>query len=107
MSPADAEIVFAGPFRTYGNVLIITPGDNYLIVLAGLAQIYANPGQQLLAGEPVGQLPEGANAVNGGRNSPKNTAKGAGASPVLYIEMRKDGDPVDPAPWIRFQNRPA
>lgn len=107
VSPADAEIVFAGPFRSYGNVLIITPGDNYLIVIAGLAEIYAGPGQQLLAGEPIGRLPTGANAANGGQNGRPDAGRGAGNTPVLYIEMRKDGKPVDPAPWIRFQGRPA
>ncbi|MDW3097957.1 MAG: peptidoglycan DD-metalloendopeptidase family protein [Alphaproteobacteria bacterium] len=107
VSPADAEIVFAGPFRSYGNVLIITPGDNYLIVIAGLAEIYAGPGQQLLAGEPIGRLPTSANAANGGQNGRPEAGRGAGNTPVLYIEMRKDGKPVDPAPWIRFQGRPA
>jgi len=107
VSPADAEIVFAGPFRSYGNVLIITPGDNYLIVIAGLAEIYANPGQQLLAGEPVGRMSSGGNAANGSQSANPAARSSAGQAPVLYIELRKDGAPVDPAPWIRFQNRPA
>lgn len=107
VSPADAEIVFAGPFRSYGNVLIVTPGENYLIVLAGLAEIYAFPGQQLLAGEPIGRLPDGANAANGSQTGGQDARIGAGNTPVLYIEMRKDGTPVDPASWIRFQGRPA
>ncbi len=102
VSPADAEIVFAGPFRSYGNVLIITPGDNYLIVIAGLAEVYATPGQQLLAGEPVGQM---APAHDAAANGPNRIDAGTG--PVLYIELRKDGAPIDPAPWIRFQTRPA
>jgi len=97
VSPADAKIVFAGPFRSYGNVLIITPGDNYLMVLAGMADIYATPGQQVLAGEPVGRLP-GGGATKGGD---------ASKAPLLYIELRQDGAPIDPAPWIRFASRPA
>ena len=107
VSPADAEIVFSGPFRSYGNVLIITPGENYLIVIAGLAEVYASTGQQLLAGEPIGRLPAGANAANGSQSGGQDTRRDAGKAPVLYIEMRKDGKPVDPAPWIRFQGRPA
>lgn len=102
VSPTDAEIVFAGPFRTYGNVLIIAPGDNYLMVLAGLAEVYGAPGQRLLAGEPVGRLPERAAP---GQSAP---ARGdAGGQPVLYIELRRNGTPVDPAPWMRFSPRPA
>ncbi len=97
ISPADAEIVFAGPFRSYGNVLIITPGDDYLIVLAGLAEIYGAPGQRLLAGEPVGRLSDGTGQA----------ATGADGAPVLYIEFRKAGNPVDPAAWLRFNGRPA
>lgn len=96
VSPADASTVFAGPFRSYGNVLIITPADTYLIVIAGLAEIYATPGQNLLAGEPVGRLYDADGADGDARQAP-----------LLYIEMRKDGIPVDPAPWIRFQARPA
>ena len=107
VSPADAEIVFAGPFRSYGNVLIITPGENYLIVIAGLAEVFASTGQQLLAGEPIGKLPADANGANGSQSGGQSARRGAGKTPVLYIEMRKDGKPVDPAPWIRFQGRPA
>ncbi|NBG94292.1 peptidoglycan DD-metalloendopeptidase family protein [Pyruvatibacter mobilis] len=107
VSPADAEIVFAGPFRSYGNVLIITPGDNYLIVLAGLAEIYATPGQQVLAGEPVGRLPEQAAKTGQGPRTGRGTAGDASRGPLLYIELRKDGAPIDPAPWIRFASRPA
>ena len=102
VSPADAEIVFAGPFRTYGNVLIIAPGDSYLIVLAGLADVYGVPGQRILTGEPVGRMPEsGANEQSG------PSGGDAAAAPVLYIEVREDGSPVDPASWIRFRQRPA
>lgn len=114
VSPADAEIVFAGPFRSYGNVLIITPGDTFLIVIAGLAEIYAQPGQRLLAGEPIGRL---FNTGTGGEGTGGEGTRGPGSGdagngdangqPVLYIEMRKDGAPVDPAPWIQFRSRPA
>lgn len=116
ISPADGEIVFAGPFRSYGKVLIIMPGNDYLIVLAGLEEIYGTPGQRLLAGEPVGRMPGSlrVEAQPAGLTEAPARAGEAGGSggdaatrPVLYIEMRRAGTPVDPAQWIRLRPRPA
>ncbi len=89
-SPSDGWIVYAGEFRSYGQLLIINAGGGYHILLAGLSQIDVQPGQFVLAAEPVGTM--GA--------SPRTTAGGATASaPVLYVEFRKDGRPIDPDPW--------
>ncbi|MFZ4808587.1 MAG: murein hydrolase activator EnvC family protein [Hyphomicrobiaceae bacterium] len=86
-SPADGWIIYAGPFRSYGQLLIINPGNGYHILLAGMHQIDIQLGQFVLAAEPVGTM---APAVK--RNSQDN-------SPVLYVEFRKDGRPIDPEPW--------
>jgi septal ring factor EnvC (AmiA/AmiB activator) len=89
-SPSDGTIVYAGEFRTYGQLLIINVGDGYHMTLAGLSQIDVQLGQFVLAGEAVGlmsSLPKGAKA-----NS-------ADSSPVLYIELHKNGRPIDPDPW--------
>ncbi len=51
--PADGWVVYAGPFRSYGQVLILNAGDGYHIVLAGMERIDAALGQFVLAGEPV------------------------------------------------------
>lgn len=91
-APADGSVLYAGPFRSYGQLLILNAGDGYHIVLAGMNRISVALGQSVLAGEPVGTMGETglASAVSAGR--------GTGA-PELYVEFRKDGRPVDPAPW--------
>ncbi len=89
-SPSDGWIVFAGVFRSYGQILIINAGDGYHILLAGLSQIDVQLGQFVLAGEPVGKM-----IGSGGGGKPK----GSEAAPVLYVEFRKDGRSIDPDPW--------
>jgi septal ring factor EnvC (AmiA/AmiB activator) len=87
-SPCDGWIVYAGEFRSYGQLLIINAGDGYHILLAGLSQIDVQPGQFVLAAEPVGTM--------GGVTKSSSTQTGAS---VLYVEFRKDGRPIDPDPW--------
>jgi len=89
-SPCDGWIVYAGEFRSYGQLLIINAGGGYHVLVAGMSQIDVQPGQFVLAAEPVGSM--------GGL--PKSAQPGAETSaPVLYVEFRKDGEPVDPDPW--------
>lgn len=89
-SPCDGWIVFAGEFRSYGRVLIINPGGGYHVLMAGLSQIDVSTGQFVVAGEPVANM-------SGGAPSAAQTAQAS--APVLYIEFRKDGEPIDPDPW--------
>ncbi len=89
-SPNDGWIVYAGPFRSYGQLLIINAGGGYHILLAGMSNIDVKVGQFVLAGEPV--------ATMGGLQANLNTSEGT-AQPVLYIEFRKNGKPIDPDPW--------
>ena len=93
MSPIDGKIEFAGPFRSYGQLLILNAGEGYLVLLAGMNQISADIGQSVRAGEPLGTMGEGPSSVALIGNETNN------AHPVLYIEFRKNNDPVDPAPW--------
>jgi murein hydrolase activator len=93
LSPVSGKIEFAGKFRSYGQMIILNPGDGYLVVLAGLEQTQASNGQSVKAGEPVGLMGEKASAMamtNGLTNQ---------TTPVLYVEFRHNGDPVDPTPW--------
>jgi septal ring factor EnvC (AmiA/AmiB activator) len=89
-SPCDGWIVFAGEFRSYGRVLIINPGGGYHVLMAGLSQIDVSTGQFVVAGEPVANMSGGA---------PNATQTAQASAPVLYIEFRKDGEPIDPDPW--------
>ena len=81
IAPYDGTVIFSGPFKGYGNIIIVEHGDGYLSLLAGLGVIDCEPGQMLLAGEPVGTMPDSSNAK-------------------LYVEIRKDRHPINPAPWI-------
>lgn len=96
-SPSDGWVVYAGPFRSYGQLLIINAGGGYHVLLAGMERIDVELGQFVLAGEPV--------AVMGSRLLASNNVDGIGATqPVLYVEFRKDGTSIDPAPWWARSN---
>jgi murein hydrolase activator len=82
VAPIDSHVLFAGPYRKTGQVLILETVGGYDLVLAGLDRIDVRPGDQLLAGEPVGRMPRG-----------KNGAK-------LYFELRQNGKSVSPAAWL-------
>jgi len=91
-TPCDGWVVYAGPFRSYGQLLILNAGDGYHVVLAGMDRISVEIGQFVLTGEPVAVMGNGMTQVA--------AASPVGASqPVLYVEFRKDGTPVDPGPW--------
>ena len=83
VSPYAGEVVFSGPFRKYGQILIISHGGGYHTLLAGLGQMYARLGQKVVAGEPVGVM-----------------AADRGARPRLYVELRQKGRPINPLPWL-------
>ncbi|HUH84143.1 MAG TPA: peptidoglycan DD-metalloendopeptidase family protein [Stellaceae bacterium] len=82
VAPYDGRILFAGAFKGYGQILIIEHGDGYHSLLAGLDQIEGTVGQWLVAGEPVGTMPRGVD------------------KPRLYLELRHDGQPINPLPWL-------
>ncbi len=84
IAPYDGIVAFSGPFRGYGRLLIIEHGEGYHTVLAGMTRIDTEVGQHLLAGEPVGVI-----------ESP--------AEPVLYVELRREGQPINPLPWLVAQ----
>ena len=91
-APSDATVLYAGPFRSYGQLLILDAGGGYHVVLAGLGRISVSQGQPVLAGEPVGAMAET-------RVASASAVGSVNAQPELYIEFRKDQKPVDPAPW--------
>lgn len=83
VAPFDARVEFAGSFNTYNGLLILSMGDDYYIVLAGMASVFVEAGQSVLAGEPVGQMPEDE------------------VAPDLYLEIRRVETAINPEPWFR------
>ena len=93
IAPADGRVEFAGPFRSYGQLLILNAGEGYLVLMAGMKEISAGIGQSVRAGEPVGIMGKGPSSVTLLGDQIQE------ARPVLYIEFRKNGEAVDSAPW--------
>lgn len=98
-APFDGRIAFAGPFRRYGQLLILEVGEGYHLLLAGMARIDGIVGQNVLAGEPVGTMGESARS--------ENTGSAGSDRPSLYLELRRNGNPVDPEPWFVDMDRKA
>ncbi len=82
VAPFDGEVVFTGPFLTYGNMVILRHSDDFHTLLAGFAGVDVSPGQFLLEGEPIGAMGEDSSGAD------------------LYVELRHHNQPIDPAPWI-------
>jgi septal ring factor EnvC (AmiA/AmiB activator) len=83
-------VVYAGPFRSYGQLLIINAGGGYHVLLAGMSRIDVSPGQFVLAGEPIAEM---------GKPAMPDQSSDDSSRPVLYVEFRKDGKPIDSGPW--------
>lgn len=95
-APCDGWVVYSGPFRSYGQLLILNAGGGYHVLLAGMERISVGLGQFVLTGEPVA-------VMGGGPQSAAAIAVGS-SQPVLYVEFRKDGTPIDPSPWWATQD---
>ena len=90
-TPCDGWVVYAGPFRSYGQLLILNAGGGYHVLIAGMDRISVSIGQFVLTGEPVATM---------GTTSQVASVLATNANqPVLYVEFRKDGTPIDPGPW--------
>jgi murein hydrolase activator len=90
-TPCDGWVVYAGPFRSYGQLLILNAGGGYHVLIAGMERISVNIGQFVLTGEPV--------AIMGSTSQVASILATNASQPVLYVEFRKDGTPIDPGPW--------
>ena len=80
LAPADAKVEYVGPLKGYGLIVILRPGGSYHVVLAGLDQAASGAGRTVAAGEPIGRMSD--------------------AGSELYLEVRRGGEPVDPARWL-------
>lgn len=85
IAPYAGRVEFSGPFKNYDNVVILNVGDGYFVLLTGLNDLYIDAGDTVRRGEPVGKLPSRSGAE-------------------LYIELRRNGSPVDPKPWLASQD---
>ncbi|MBT3906232.1 MAG: peptidoglycan DD-metalloendopeptidase family protein [Rhodospirillaceae bacterium] len=83
VAPYGGTVVFSGPFRRYGQLLIIEHSEGYHSLLAGMVRIDSKTGNKVFAGEPVGSM--------GGAND---------GVPSLYLELRRNGQPINPLPWL-------
>lgn len=88
VAPCDGRVVFAGPFRSFGLLMIVDCGGGYHLVLSGLERLDVQVGMAVRAGEPVGVMPGWDPQVPGPR-------------PSLYVELRRGGQPMNPAPFLR------
>lgn len=102
-TPWPATIRYRGPFLDYGNVMIVEPARGYLMIFAGLSQVFGEVGDVLKAGDPVGLMGGAeAPAQEFGSQFVADAAKGAeaGRSETLYLELRQGNETLDPADWF-------
>lgn len=90
-APYDAQVLYSGPFRQYGGIVILGVAGGYQMILAGLEDVEGFVGQEILAGEPIGTLLD------------ENQQFGSGSSgrSQLYMELRYKGKAIDPVPWLK------
>ena len=87
VAPAEGEVVFAGPFRDYGNMLLIKHSNGYISMMSGLGKLSATLGQKVIRGEPV-------------------ALTDTDAQPEVYVELRdSDAKPIDPGDWFARVSR--
>lgn len=102
-APWPVTIRYRGPLLDYGNVMIVEPARDYLLILAGLSVVFGQTGDVLAAGEPLGLM--GGTEPTAAEFGPAFVADareggGAGRTETLYIELRKGKTPIDPEPWF-------
>jgi septal ring factor EnvC (AmiA/AmiB activator) len=92
VAPWSGTVRYAGPLGALGQVVILEPVEDMLMVLSGLEEVMVQNGEILPLGAPLGTMP--ARRDEGG---------GAGQrSETLYFEFRQGGNPIDPEPWFAF-----
>ncbi len=88
LAPCTGRVAYSGPFRSFGVLLILDCGGGYHFVLSGFDRLAVQVGMSVWSGEPVGVMPGW-------------DPRAGGARPALYMELRRDGQPVNPAPFLR------
>src|SRR5665213_533816 len=102
-SPGSGLVQYVGPVKGWGVILILRLAGGYHLVLAGLDKTSVSVGQSVAAGEAVGMMPDSGQSPGDGAlndRAPNDRAKGGKAPRELYLEVRNQGVPVDPARWL-------
>ena len=98
LAPADGWVLYKGPYLNYGQIVILNAGGGYMALLAGLDTITAEISQFVQMGEPLGTM--------GSRTIGRTVSTNAGNDqPTLYIELRENNEPFDPAGWWASQEQ--
>ncbi len=75
VAPASGRVAFAGPYRGFGQIIILEHGNGWTSLITGMASVSQQVGRRLAQGAPIGV---------------------AGAErPSITVELRKGGTPVD------------
>jgi septal ring factor EnvC (AmiA/AmiB activator) len=99
LAPSDGWVLYTGNYLNYGQIVILDGGQDYTVLLAGLATVDVTPGQFVLMGSKIGTM--------GSRTIGRTVASSAGAQrPTLYIEMRNKNQPMDPSGWWASPDNP-
>ena len=98
-APWPATIRYRGPLLDYGNVMILEPGDGYLMVLAGMETLYGEVGEVVAADAPLG-LMGGPRTASAEFVAGSPDGSGGRDTETLYMELRQGALPVDPIPWF-------
>ena len=81
VAPGGGRVIFAGPYRGYGKIVIIEHAGGWTSLVTGLFQLDTRVGEVLIVGAPLGQAGPGR--------------------PVLTLELRHTGTPVNPLEHLR------
>jgi septal ring factor EnvC (AmiA/AmiB activator) len=79
------RVVYADWLAGLGLLIIIDHGGGYMSLYGHNARLYESVGQRVAAGQTIAQAGD----------------SGGSARPELYFEIRKEGKPLDPRPWLR------
>lgn len=99
-APWEGTIRYAGPLLDYGNVIILEPGDGYLVILAGLEQLFGQVGEIVTKDAPLGLMGGAGDGGAEGAEAPTANVSGASQTETLYLELRRGAEPVDPRDWF-------
>ncbi len=84
---AGGRVVFADWMRGFGNLLIIDHGNSFLSIYGNNDALLKQTGDEVRGGDTVAAV----------GNSGGNPESG------LYFELRHQGKPIDPMPWVSLK----